>query len=42
MIVDWAGKGEKPPTETTIHIRVGSETVDLPVRVNLGRMATAP
>ncbi len=42
VIVDWAGKGEKPPTETTIHIRVGSETVDLPVRVNLGRIATAP
>jgi len=42
VIVDWAGKGKNPPTETTIHIRVGSETVNLPVRVNLGRVAAAP
>ena len=42
VIVDWAGKGKTPPTETTIHIRVGSETVNLPVRVNLGRVAAAP
>ena len=39
VIVDWAGKGKTPPTETTIRIRVGSETVNLPVRVNLGRVA---
>jgi len=42
VIVDWAGKGENPPTETTIHLRVGSEAVNLPVRVNLGRVAAAP
>ncbi len=42
VIVDWDGKGTPAPTETTIHIRVGSETVDLPVRVNLGRVAAAP
>lgn len=42
IIVDWDGKGKNPPTETTVHIRVGSETVNLPVRVNLGRVAAAP
>ena len=42
VIVDWAGKGKNPPTEATIHIRVGAETVNLPVRVNLSRTAIAP
>jgi len=37
VIVDWVGKGKNPPTETTIHIRVGAETVNLPVRVNVAR-----
>jgi len=39
VIVDWTGKGPKPPTETTIHIKVGKETIDLPVRVNLTEAA---
>jgi len=42
IIVDWDGKGKQPPTETTLHLHVGSETVNLPVRVNLGRLAAAP
>ena len=31
--VSWAGKGQHTPNATTIHIKVGAETVDLPVRV---------
>ena len=42
VIVDWAGEGNPPSAGTTIHLRVGSETVHLPVRVNLGRVAAAP
>jgi hypothetical protein len=42
VIVDWAGKGKNPPTETTIHIRVGAETVNLPVRVDLSRTTKVP
>lgn len=42
VIVDWSGKGKTPPIATTIHIRVGSQSADLPVRVNLGRVAAAP
>jgi len=41
LIVDWPGKGKHPPTKTTIHIRVGGETIDLPVRVNLSRAESA-
>lgn len=37
--VDWKGKGKKSPTETKVHLRVGDDTVDLPVRVNLSRVA---
>jgi hypothetical protein len=40
IIVDWNGK--EPPTAATIHVRVGSETVNLPVHVNLARVAAAP
>jgi hypothetical protein len=39
VTVDWSPKGKHPPTETKIHIRVGKTTVDLPVRVNLARVA---
>jgi len=44
LIVEWEGKGKRksPPTETTIRIRVGKETIDLPVRVNLARAGKAP
>ena len=38
LIVDWAGKEKQAPTQTTIHVRVGAENVDLPVRVNLTRV----
>jgi hypothetical protein len=41
VIVDWVGKGENPPTETTIHIRAGAETINLPVKVNLSRPVKA-
>ena len=34
VIVEWKGKGQHAPTTTTIHIKVGAETIDLPVRVN--------
>jgi hypothetical protein len=36
IVVTWAGKGAKTATATTVHIRVGSETVDLPVRIDRG------
>jgi hypothetical protein len=43
VFVDWSGKGTAAaPTSAFIHIRVGKENVDLPVRVNLGRVAQAP
>ena len=42
LFVEWEGKGKSPPTETTIRIRVGTETIDLPVRVNLARAGKAP
>jgi hypothetical protein len=42
LFVDWAGKGPSEPTTTFLHIRVGGETVDLPVRVNLARAGKAP
>lgn len=38
VIVDWVGKpnkGKPGATETTVHFKVGKETVDLPVRVNV-------
>ncbi len=34
LFVTWAGKGPKTPTATTVHVKVGAETVDLPVRVD--------
>jgi hypothetical protein len=40
IIVDWSGKGENPPTETVIHISVGADKIDLPVRVNKSRVGT--
>jgi hypothetical protein len=40
LIVDWKAKGKKSATETTVHLRVGEDSVDLPVRVNLSRVAT--
>ena len=42
IIVDWSGGGEALPTQTNIHIRVGSQGVDLPVRVDPGRVTAAP
>jgi hypothetical protein len=41
LIVDWTGSGRKAPQETTIHIKVGTETVDVPVIVNLARPVKA-
>jgi hypothetical protein len=40
LIVDWKGKVKKGSAETKIHLRVSDETVELPVRVNLSRVAT--
>ena len=37
LTVDWKPEGKKSPTETKIHLAVGGETIDLPVRVNLSR-----
>ena len=37
LTVDWKPDGKKSPTETKIHLAVGGETIDLPVRVNLSR-----
>jgi hypothetical protein len=43
VFVEWSGKGKTAaPTSALIHIRVGKENVDLPVRVNLARVAQAP
>ncbi len=39
LIVDWSGKGSHAATQTVVHVKVGTETVDLPVRVNLARVA---
>jgi hypothetical protein len=39
LIVDWKANGKKTPTESKIRFSVGGETVDLPVRVNLARVA---
>jgi hypothetical protein len=41
LIVDWTGKGKKASTETKLHLRVGGESIDLPVRVNLARVANS-
>jgi len=40
VIVDWERTGKTPPSETVIHIKVGNETTDLRVRVNLLAAAT--
>lgn len=40
LVVAWKSKGKKTPTETKIHLRLGEDSVDLPVRVNLARVAT--
>ena len=42
LIVEWPGKAKNPPTETIVRIRVGAETIDLPVRVNRARTGKAP
>jgi len=42
IVVDWNGKGASAPIETTLHVRAGSETTDLPVRVNLARTGATP
>jgi hypothetical protein len=34
LIVTWSGKGPKTPATTTVHIKVGAESADLPVRVD--------
>jgi hypothetical protein len=38
LTVDWKKNGKKTRTETKIHLAVGGETIDLPVRVNLARV----
>jgi hypothetical protein len=40
LVVDWSGTGKHPKTATVVHIRAGSHTIDLPVRVNLPQIAT--
>jgi hypothetical protein len=40
LIVDWSGKGKNPPTNTVVHLKVGSRSVDLPVRVVLPKPET--
>ena len=42
LIIDWSGKGKNAPVATTIHVKVGTETINLPVRVNLAGVAKAP
>lgn len=42
LSVDWTAKGKTTPTETKIHLRVGGESIDLPVRVNLARVSVTP
>jgi hypothetical protein len=42
LVVTWAGKGPKTPDATTVHVKVGAETVDLPVRVEHGGAPKAP
>jgi len=38
VIVDWSGKAKHAKTETVVHVRSGSASVDVPVRVNLSRV----
>jgi hypothetical protein len=42
LLVDWTGKGKHPAMDTKIHVRVGKETIDLPVRVNPPKAAQVP
>jgi len=42
IVVDWSGATPSAPTETSLHVRAGGESVDLPVRVNLARKEAAP
>ena len=42
VIVTWAGKGPKTAEATTVHIKVGNETVDLPVRIERPGALTPP
>jgi hypothetical protein len=42
LIVTREGKGSKPADATTVHIKVGAETVDLPVRIERGGAPKAP
>jgi hypothetical protein len=39
VTVAWSGKGKKPKTDAVVHIKAGTESVDLPVRVNLPKAA---
>ena len=41
IFVDWAAKGTKTPTETELRFSVGTESLVLPVRVNLGLRESA-
>jgi hypothetical protein len=42
LFVTWTGKGPHTATATAVHIKVGGETVDLPVRVNGSGAPKAP
>jgi hypothetical protein len=42
IIVTCAGKGPKAADSTTVHIKAGTETVDLPVRIDRGGAPKAP
>jgi hypothetical protein len=42
VVVSWTGNGLKTAEATTVHIKVGTETVDLPVRVERAGASTPP
>jgi hypothetical protein len=42
VIVTWDGKGPRPTDATTVHLNVGTESVDLPVRVERAGAPTPP
>ena len=42
VVVTWSGKGPKAPTATTVHAKVGAETVDIPVRVDRKGAPSSP
>ncbi len=41
LLVDWNAKGKHPAMATTVHVKAGKETFDLPVRVNVVKTAQA-